>query len=187
METRWLKKFAFATWETVEVAVIALATVFIIRQYLMQPFLVSGASMEPSFSDDNYLLIDQLTYHFRDPERGEVIVFKYPLNPSTFFIKRAIALPGEEVEARDGKIIVRKGGEEITLDESYVPASLKTSDNFTVRLSTDQYFVMGDNRSHSFDSRNWGAVSRKNIVGVARVRVLPLDDFTFFKPPAYSP
>lgn len=180
-----MKKFLAAVWEILEVVLIATVTVFIIRSFLVQPFLVSGASMEPNFSDGNYLLVDEITYRFREPERGEVVVFRYPLDRSVFFIKRIIGMPGEQVIAQNGAIKIYKDGEEIILSEDYLLSDSGSRDNFNIKLSEKQYFVLGDNRSHSFDSRNWGAINREDIVGLARLRVLPIRDFGLFKAPQY--
>lgn len=166
-----MRAFWLTIKEVVEVVAIALVTVFIIRGFLVQPFLVSGASMEPTFQDGNYLLIDELTYRFREPERGEVVVFRYPRDPKVFYIKRIVGLPGEEVAVLGGKVYVN--GKE--LQEAYLAEV--TGGSASVRLGESEYFVMGDNRSHSFDSRNWGPVTRDDIIGITRLRVLPFQQF----------
>jgi signal peptidase I len=181
-----MKKLFFSIWEVVEVVFIAGITVFLIRSFLIQPFLVSGASMEPNFSNGNYLLVDEITYRFREPNRGEVVVFRYPLDHSVFFIKRIIGLPGEHIISEDGTITIETVmGETITIKEEYISTVVTSEGNFDVMLQSDQYFVMGDNRNHSLDSRRWGAINRDDIVGVARLRVLPLDSFGFFEFPIY--
>ena len=180
-----MKRFLLGIWEVLEVSLIAVVTVFLIRTFLVQPFLVSGASMEPNFSDGDYLLIDEITPRFRELSRGEVIVFRYPLDRSLFFIKRIIGMPGERIVSQNGMIKVYKNGEEIAIDESYLPRDLKSNDNFDIRLNKDQYFVLGDNRYRSFDSRNWGPVSRKDIVGLTRIRILPLKEFGIVESPVY--
>ena len=180
-----LKNIFVSAWEVLEVVFIATVTVFLIRTFLVQPFVVSCASMEPTFSERDYLLIDEVTYRFRDPERGEVIVFRYPLDERTFFIKRIIGMPGETVISENGLIRVLKDGKEIAINEAYLSPGARTDDTFTVRLGEDQYFVLGDNRSHSFDSKNWGAVQRKEIVGLARLRIFPLNRLSLFEAPSY--
>ena len=123
-----MKTFLANIWEIAEVVIIALVTVFFIRTFIVQPFLVSGASMEPTFDNGNYLLVDEITYYFRNPERGEVTVFKYPGNPSSFFIKRIIALPGERVVVEEGKVKVAKSQDsplEI-IYEQYLPDKTPT-------------------------------------------------------------
>ena len=182
----WLKNFFQGAWEILETVIIAAVTVFLIRTYLVQPFLVSGASMSPNFSDGNYILIDEITYRFRDPDRGEVIVFRYPSDKSLFFIKRIIGLPGERIMSQNGSIGIFNSDQKIVLHEQYLPPEFKSNDNFDVTLGVDQYFVLGDNRYHSFDSRNWGAVSRTDIIGLAKLRILPLDEFGLFKAPTYE-
>ena len=177
-----MKAYLLAIWEILEVVLIALATVFLIRTFVAQPFLVSGASMEPNFSSGNYLIVDEITYHFRDPARGEVIVFRYPKNPSVFFIKRVIGLPNERIVIRDGKITIFNElyKEGLLLKEDYLPPGLRTVGDIDVSLEKDRYLVLGDNRYQSFDSRSWGAVSRDEIIGLARLRILPFTKITSF-------
>lgn len=181
-----LKAFLYSFWEVAEAVIVAFAVVLIVRNYLIQPFLVSGASMEPTFSSGDYLLVDELTYRFREPERGEVTVFKYPGNESVYFIKRIIGLPGDRVVISGGKITVfnnaHPGG--LTLDEKYLGTRF-TSGNVDVTLDPSQYFVLGDNRNFSFDSRSWGDVQRGEIVGMVRVRLWPLNRVMAFEPPRY--
>lgn len=172
-----MRAFWLTIKEILEVVVIAVVTVFIIRYFLIQPFLVSGASMEPNFSDGNYLLIDEVTYRFREPERGEVVVFRYPKDPSTFFIKRIIGLPGEKVVFKNGNVYINN----IRLEEDYLSDALRSGDNLVITLKDDQYFVLGDNRSHSFDSRNWGPISKEHIIGIARLRILPVSELGVLK------
>lgn len=182
-----MKQFWLSVREIGEVVVISLFTVFIIRTYLMQPFLVSGASMEPSFQNGNYLLIDELSYRFREPMRGEVVVFRYPGDEKTFYIKRMIGLPGERVVVRDGIVYIYNSEnlKGLTLDERYIPDDVKTTGNVDTTLGAGEYFVMGDNRYYSFDSRNWGSVSREEIVGLARLRLLPIKEAQAFEAPQY--
>ncbi len=158
-------------FETVAVAVIV---VFVIRTFLIQPFLVSGASMEPNFSEGNYLLVDELTYRFRDPVREEVVVFRSPTGRD-YFIKRIIGMPGEEVVIQDGKVFV--SGK--LLEENYLYGE-KTPMDISLKLGPDQYFVLGDNRGHSFDSRSWGPLELGKIVGVVRLRLWPLNKVEAF-------
>lgn len=161
---------------------IAVVTVFLIRNFLIQPFLVSGASMEPNFGSGNYLIIDEITYRFREPQRGEVVVFRYPGNPSTYYIKRLIGLPGEKVEIRDGSVYIANSDnpEGAALEENYLPPGLKTTGSSSVELSAGEYFVLGDNRNFSFDSRSWGKLPRENVIGLARLRLLPITQISAF-------
>ncbi len=176
-----MRVFLLAVWEVLEVVLVAVVTVFLIRSFLIQPFLVSGASMEPNFGSGNYLLIDELTYRFREPERGEVIVFRYPENPSTYYIKRIVGLPGETVNIQRGAVkITGSDGKEFVLKEEYLPVGALTSGNKTVTLGSAEYFMLGDNRNYSFDSRSWGPMDRKYIIGIARLRLLPLTEIEAF-------
>ncbi len=149
-----------------------------IRAYVAQPFIVSGVSMVPSFEDGEYLVIDELSYRFRAPVRGEVIVFRYPKDPSKFFIKRVIGLPGETIKIAGGQVVIRKGETEFTLNEPYITDHNLGAAEET--LDEGQYFVLGDNRSMSLDSRAWGAVPEDNIKGRVLVRLFPLDRITLF-------
>jgi signal peptidase I len=157
------------TWEILKIVIISLAIIVPIRYFLIQPFFVKGASMEPNFLDGDYLIIDEISYRFETPQRGEVIIFRYPLEPSQFFIKRIIGLPGEKVEVQDGKIFIN-GSE---LDESEYLQGTTTVGNVEVRLEDDEYFVLGDNRNASSDSRKWGEVDKKLIIGRAWLRAWP--------------
>ncbi len=169
-------------WETVKFAIFALIIVLPIRMYIAQPFIVSGSSMDPTFDNGHYLIVDQLSYRFEKPKRGEVIVFKYPSDPSKFFIKRIIGLPGEKVEIINGEVYIRgaSGTDNIKLSEPYIEASRRKYDNWNVPLGPDEYFVMGDNRIASSDSRVWGALKEKFIVGRALVRLLPITQASVF-------
>lgn len=182
-----MRKFLASLLEVAEIAIIALGAVFIVRQFLVQPFLVSGASMSPNFSSGDYLMVDELTYRIRPPERGEVVVFRYPNDPSTFFIKRLIALPGERIALADNKITIfnsaNKGG--LQLKEAYLPENLGTQGALDETMGPGEYFVMGDNRPYSYDSRSWGKLPATDIVGLARIRLWPVNDFGVLGAPQY--
>ncbi len=169
-----MRKFLASIWEIAEVIIISLVTVFIIRNFIAQPFVVSGASMEPNFQNGNYLVIDEVTYRFREPARGEVVVFRYPKDPSVYFIKRVIGLPGEQVTVLGDTVIVYQGSKEVFRETG-------TVGGLTTTLGPGEYFVLGDNRYNSFDSRSWGAVPRKDIIGVARLRVFPVNELGIIK------
>ena len=174
--------------EVVELALVAVGAVILIRTFLIQPFLVNGASMIPSFSNGDYLLIDELTYRFRTPERGEVVVFRNPNDERTFFIKRVIGLPGETVAVRGNKVAITNDEHPngLTLEEPYLSLGTLTSGNAVLELREEEYFVLGDNRSYSYDSRNWGTLQKDNIVGLVRVRLWPLADAEAFAAPRYA-
>ncbi len=180
-----MKKVLWSVFEVAETIVIAVVAVFVVRSFIAQPFLVSGSSMEPSFNNGNYLLVDELTYRLRNPERGEVVVFKYPNDPSTFFIKRVIGLPGETVKIKDDQVEIYKDGKTQVLSESYILQKTDVAD-FEKVLGPDEYFVMGDNRNFSFDSRSWGPLPKNDLVGVVRFRLWPFNEAMAFTPPSYN-
>ncbi len=171
-------------WEVMKVVVIALLIVIPIRIFLFQPFIVRGSSMEPSFHESDYLIVDQLSYRFRDPERGEVVVFQYPHDPFKRHIKRIIGLPGEELVVQEEKILITIDGEETVLSEDYLPRPIPMGRE-EVSLGEGEYFVMGDNRGASFDSRNWGPLPEENIVGKVLIRISPFSAFAFVEAPDY--
>ena len=181
-----LKNFFIFTWEILKIILLALVIVVPIRYFLFQPFLVKGQSMEPTFQNSDYLIIDEISYRFREPERGEVVVFKYPRNPSQRFIKRIIGLPGETVEIKDGEVIIIKDDKTQILDESsYLPESLKTPGNLRIALAENEFFVLGDNRRLSADSRSWGPLSMENIIGRVFFRAWPITALAFIEEPNY--
>jgi signal peptidase I len=161
-------------WELIKFIVISLIIVVPIRMFVMQPFVVSGLSMFPTFDDKEYLIVDELSYNFRNPVRGEVVIFKYPKNPSIFYIKRIIGLPGETVKVAGNTVTIinTEHPEGFLIDQPYIETDSGTTDELT--LKAGEYFVMGDNRGASSDSRYWGAVPRKNIIGRAYLRLLPI-------------
>ena len=164
-------------WETIKIVVISLVIILPIRYYLIQPFFVKGASMEHNFENGDYLLIDEISYRFRPPERGEVIVFRYPFDTSQFFIKRIIGLPGETIEIRNNivRIINLDNSDGIILKENYLDLPQKTLGDTIVKLGGSEYFVMGDNRLQSSDSRRWGNLDKKFITGRVLIRLWPLN------------
>ena len=165
--------------ELLKFAALALVIVVPIRLFVAQPFIVSGASMDPTFKNGQYLIVDELSYRLEAPKQGDVIVFRYPKDPSQFFIKRIIGLPGDTVQIKNGQVYVTHGGNTKKLDESYV-VNLGNGPDSTVTLDSTNYFVMGDNRPESSDSRIWGTLPRTNIVGHVLVRLLPFDTIGLF-------
>jgi signal peptidase I len=194
VDTFWHRKFGptigsvvVFVLEVVQIVIISAAIIIPIRYFLIQPFYVKGASMEPNFYDHEYLIIDELSYRLREPMRGEIVVFRYPRDPSQFFIKRVIGLPGETVEIEDGKITVYNGEHPngIELDEEdYLDG--RTDGKEKVTLALNEYFVMGDNRDQSLDSRDFGPIYEDDIVGRVWVRGLPLSRVGTFDVPDYN-
>lgn len=163
--------------EVLQLVIIAIVIVIPFRLYIAQPFVVDGASMDPTFKDGQYLIVDELSYHFNTPERGSVLIFKYPQNPKKYFIKRVIGLPGEKVDINAGvvSIVNDKHPSGLVLEEPYI--QFTKDDTMSYTLGEKEYFVMGDNRLGSADSRVWGAVPEENIIGRPFVRFIPPDIF----------
>jgi signal peptidase I len=177
-------KFWPAAWELVKIAIIAFVIVAPIRYFLFQPFIVSGASMSPNFETGDYLIVDELSYRLSTPQRGDVVVFNTNFIPGykgQRFIKRVIGLPGDNVEVTNGKVEIIKANKTITLDEKYLPKDLKTYGDVNITLKPDQYFVMGDNRTYSYDSRMWGVLPKNEIIGKAFLRILPITELGTIK------
>ncbi|MDQ5901663.1 MAG: signal peptidase, partial [Patescibacteria group bacterium] len=131
-------------WETVKFAIIAFIIVWPIRAFVAQPFIVSGSSMVPTFENSQYLIVDQISYRFEEPKRGDVVIFRYPNDPSKFFIKRIIGMPGELVQISGSKVtITQTNGEKITLEEPYVKN--ESENQMKAQIGENEYFVMGDN------------------------------------------
>ncbi len=168
--------------EIFKFTIIALAIVIPVRTYIAQPFIVSGASMDPTFITGQYLIVDQLTYHLNNPRRGDVIILKNPLNPSIYFIKRIVGLPNETLIMNTGKVTIKNNDnpEGFQLDEKYITQNHRTSDTFEIKLSPTEYFVMGDNRPESSDSRSWGPLDEKYIVGRPVLRLFPISKVSIF-------
>ena len=195
-DTFWHRKFGpvagtviVLILEFVQIAVISAAIIIPIRYFLVQPFYVKGASMEPNFYDHEYLIIDELSYRFEEPARGEIVVFRYPNDPSEFFIKRIIGLPGETVEIVDDQITIyndeHPNGE--LLDESeYLSAETVTTGRKRTTLNSDEYFVMGDHRDASMDSRMFGPIDYDSLIGRVWFRGLPIGRIGTFETPGYN-
>jgi len=158
--------------EIIKSLAISLLLAIGIRYFIFQPFKVEGASMEPIFTDGDYLIVDELSFHFRDIKRGETIVFHHG---SSYFIKRVIGLPGETVTINNGYVYINKH----MLDELDFLAG-KTYGNTEVVLGEDEYFVLGDNRTSSSDSRVFGPLKQGQIIGRVWVRLMPINKINLF-------
>lgn len=173
-----LGAFLLNVWGTAKVFLVSLAIVVPIRAYVVQPFFVRGESMAPNFHDGEYLIIDEFSFRtgLRPLERGDVVVFRYPLNRSQYYIKRVVGIPGETIRVANNVVTIFSAEfpQGIVLDESpYLSASADTRGEASIRLGEGEVFVLGDNRDHSSDSRSWGALSEDLIVGRAWVRAFP--------------
>ena len=179
-------------WDLVKVLGISLAVVLFVHHVIAQPFIVQGSSMEPTFHTGEYLVIDELSYRFGDIKRGDIVVFKYPKDNSQYFIKRIIGLPGERVrveETGEVKIFNDQNPEGFVLNEAYLKnerITFPAGRAQTVQLGSEEYYVLGDNRMASSDSRYWGPVPRSNIIGRAFIRAYPFDEFKKFDSIIYA-
>lgn len=157
--------------------IIALIIALPIRYFIAEPFIVSGASMDPTFASGQFLIVDRLTYRFEPPKRGDIIIFEYPNNPEVYYIKRVIGLPGETLRLENGIVLIN----EKPLDEKYIaPVHISMDTMAPITLGETEYFVMGDNRAQSSDSRFWGPLESKFIVGRPALRLLPLGKLSVF-------
>ncbi len=174
-------------WETVKIVVISLVIILPIRYFVVQPFFVKGASMESNFEDGDYIFVNEISYEVSNPHRGDVIIFRYPLDQSQFFIKRVIGLPGETIDIKNNKVTIYNEDhpEGVVLNEPYLDAGQETQGTLHMKLDDNDYFVMGDNRLRSSDSRRWGAVNRSLITGTAFIRLWPFSRLAKINHPAY--
>jgi signal peptidase I len=167
--------------ELLKFTIIAFLIVVPFRAYVAQPFIVNGLSMDPTFFPGEYLIVDQLSYRtFDEPDRGSIIIFKYPNDPSKFFIKRVVGLPGEilSIEGSRIKIVNGEYPEGFFLEEDYILH--EKQDLLELELEENEYFVMGDNRASSSDSRIWGPLKKELIIGRPLLRLFPISRLQLF-------
>ena len=164
-----------SVWDIIKFVIFALIIVIPIRMFVAQPFLVKGRSMDPTFHEKDYLIVDEFSYHFREPKRGEVIIFRFPGNPKEHFIKRVIGIPGDTINIENGKVTVKsKDGVVNVIDEGYIKNhSYETIHD--VEVPDGNIYVMGDNRSESYDSRMWGLMPIDLATGRAFLRLYPFN------------
>ncbi len=163
-------------WEITKIVVISLAIIVPVRYYLIKPFYVKGASMMPNFENHEYLIIDEISYRFNQPRRGDAVVIRYPLEESQYFIKRIVGLPGERIRIAGGNVYIYNQDKPLgeMLSEPYLAGDVRTFGDVDLVLAEGQYYVMGDNRGASLDSRVFGPVTRSEIVGRTLLRGWPL-------------
>jgi signal peptidase I len=170
------KNFWKSVIEWIQVIAIALLISLPVRFFIAEPFIVNGASMDPTFSTGQFLIVDRISYRFESPKRGDVIVFEYPNNPSIYYIKRIIGLPGETIDINKGVVTIASSSTKpFTLNESYVEPIHASHETLKVTLGPTEYFVMGDNRAQSSDSRTWGPLDTHFIIGRPIIRLFPVN------------
>lgn len=184
-----MKKFLAFVLDVAKMVVISLVIIIPVRYFLVQPFYVKGASMEPNFHEHEYLMVDEISYRLHEPKRGDVIVFRYPKDPQEYYIKRVIGLPGETVSIKDGFVyITDTSGATSKIEESYLPnyvATVAISEE-AVKLGVDEYFVLGDNRNGSKDSRSFGPVKKGFFIGRVFFRGWPVEQLGLINTGAYQ-
>ena len=167
-------------WELARIVVIAFVVMIGFRFFVAEPFIVSGSSMVPNFHSREYLVVNKMSYRLHEPQRGDVIVFRYPKDTSQYFINRIVGLPGEKVKVENGRVYIYNDEhpDGSALEEDYLSnQDITFGNNELTTLGSEEYFVLGDNRLASSDSRVWGILPKKDIVGTAWLRVFPLNAF----------
>lgn len=174
-----IKRIFEILFDIIESVGVALSIFVVIYLFLVQPHQVKGASMDPTFHDGEYILTDKISYRFKEPQRGDIIVFKAPRNPDFDYIKRIIAIPGDTISISNGNIYLnsKKLNEDYIKSETIILPGQFIKEGQEITLKSDEYFVLGDNRSHSSDSRQWGTVPKKDIIGRVFFRYWPLTKF----------
>ena len=183
---RIFKSFLKIIYEIIKTVALILLIFFIVRYFLIQPFIVDGNSMEPNFHNKDYLMVDKISYRFKQPQRGDVIIF-HPPNSSIYYIKRIIGLPGDKVMIENDNIFIynKQNPEGVELKEPYLADNTKTMNNITQTLQENEYYVLGDNRENSSDSREFGPITKSRFAGKAFLIVFPTSDFGAIKHQQY--
>lgn len=181
-------KAVYSIWEFAKIVVISLAIIIPVRVFVVQPFIVEGASMSPNFEDGQYLIIDEISYRFNSPQRGDVIIFHPPTDHKTYYIKRVMGLPGETVELRESHIYIynQEHPEGFRLNEVNYLAKSRITQEGKTSLQSNEYYVMGDNRDNSLDSRRFGPINNNDIKGKVLIRAFPFSEFNIFERPIYN-
>lgn len=185
VENNPAKDFLYFVFDLLKTGIIVFVIAFSLRYFAVQPFIVDGESMMPNYVNNEYILAEKISYIAKEPHRGDVTVFRYPGNPNVSYIKRIIGLPGETVKIENDKITIfnSKNPEGVVLKEDYIPAENitlatgTTNGAFEEKIGPNEFFVLGDNRQHSSDSREWGLLPRSNIIGRAWLTLMPANKF----------
>jgi signal peptidase I len=186
------RDFFYFIFDLIKTGIVVFVLAFSLRYFAIQPFIVDGESMMPNYVNNEYLLAEKVSYLTGKPERGDVVIFRFPGNPSVNYIKRVIGLPGETVKIADNKVTIINSNnpDGMLLKEAYLASGTQTvAGNEGVlekTLSSEEYFVMGDNRAHSSDSREWGVLPRINIIGRSWLTIMPTSRFQIHQRVHYS-
>lgn len=179
------KSSAWSLKEFLKFALIAAIIVLPLRFFIAEPFLVKGESMDNTFSNNDYLIVEKISYRFEKPSRGDVVIFSSPVEQGRDLIKRIIGLPGETVEIDNQNITIKKtDGTKLVLKEPYITLQSVNPKTDTI-LKDGEYFVMGDNRPNSYDSRAWGVLPAQNIIGRPFLRLFHFNNIGLW-PGAYT-
>jgi signal peptidase I len=184
---RWLARI----FELVKVVIILTMLGYLAHVFIITLFIVDGASMEPNFFDKEYMMVDKISYNFFAPKRGDVVIFSYPGEPNKKFIKRIIGLPGDTIEIKNDRVYLENKKYSGVLTESFLPSEMPTpteteQTSILRKVGSNEYFVMGDNRLNSSDSRIWGLLPKENIIGKALLTIWPYDAASFVKAAKYD-
>jgi signal peptidase I len=192
VENNPTKDFMYFIFDLLKTGIVVFIIAFCLRYFAVQPFIVDGESMMPNYVNNEYLLAEKVSYLIGQPQRGDVVIFRYPGNPNVSYIKRIIGLPGETVEIGNNTVSIINSNhpDGVKINEPYIPSTTLTlpptdSGSYKKTLGTDEYFVMGDNRQHSSDSREWGILPKANIIGRAWFTIVPADKFGVQKRVSY--
>lgn len=186
VEHSFVGKVGLFFLEVIKITLLAGITIGLVRYFLFKPFYVKGQSMEPNYKEHEYLIVDEFTYRFREPKRGEVIVLNSPVSDNEYYLKRIVGLPGERVKIEDNKIVVYndKFPQGIVVEEKYLVED--TPGSVQITMGPNEYFVMGDNRDASYDSRRFGPIKLDSVVGKTWLRGWPLNKISIFDLPEYN-
>ena len=172
----FIQKFINFILDFLETIVVALSIFVVVYLFLVKPHEVKGSSMEPNFQNNDYILTDKISYKINEPSRGDVVIFKSPKNPEVDYIKRVIGLPGERVKVQNGSVFIndKKLEEPYLKDRTLLFPGSYLQEGVEITVPVNEYFVFGDNRPHSSDSREFGPIPISSIIGKALIRYWPL-------------
>ncbi len=184
----WIKRAVAAFFDFLQGIVVILAILVMVYLFIMSPQEINGASMEPNFHNGEFILTNKVLYKFRDPIRGDVIIFKSPKNKEVDYIKRIIGLPGDTVKLQNNSFYVngQKVDEPYLSPDSTIFGGSFLRENEEITVPPGQYFLAGDNRPHSSDSREFGTIAKEDFIGTAIFRYFPFSQMGVLPHPTYN-